>query len=611
MHQTIRGSALAYVLAVAPFAAGALAGQSEERPIDRWLVTTTGTRVQEAVGALGSGGGRLFPDRAVDVGPGRWDVVREDGAMTLRLARSDRTDGATLAHAYVKSGTDGPVTLDVSSRGCPRLRVWLNGQALSGDEGPRTVMLADGWNTLLVALPSGCVPELSAGLGTARALLPKDVRPIDPQRLRIQASRPPGVRPNLPSASITVDVPRPVGLVWRAAVDELAARARFTVTSWGGGPSSVVADTSEDHSAPAEVDLTGEWAITLYTPTGIEQIDAELEMSEDGRLDGRLRGERIDGSLRDGWVSGNRFGWMTRWSGPGRGVDLTFEGVLQDDAMNGTLDFGGFRDFEARFDGRRKGAPEPDSVSAPEDRPPAGGSPRRGPPGGRGGRGAGFPAGGFGPPPDTEGQHERIIRQLLPPMPPAQPAPSSGSFELRFDGEKLVDSANGLEPAHPIALEGMVSFKKLRAAALDDRGVQARIAWGGDSHERVGRVSAEAVLEAFHAPIALTASRTDAGIEGSFRVPESLDGFTIRTLGGEWSVDGSPVRDGALCSPCKKGRRLEIRVTGTDEARVQVADPGYPTAAAAGGAGPAEAWLRALSDDRRRYREMGVAGHGS
>lgn len=360
----------------------------------------------------------------------------------------------------------------------------------------------------------------------------------------------------------------------------------------------------EDRGRPPTVDLTGDWTITLYLPMGVEMLGASLEMEEDGRLEGDLDGQRIDGSLRNGWVSGDRFGWTTRWSGVGRGVDVTFEGRVEDDRMSGTLEFDGPRQADPRpgfessfgFEGHRdsidEADAEPDSAAAPS--PPEDEGPPR--PRGR----------APGPPTDTEALHAQIRQQLLPPRRPEAPAPASVSLELEFDGEELVDAVSGLEAAHPVTRTVTVPFAKVREAALDDRGLRARIAWGESPREREGRLSAAAVLMAFHAPILLETESGSGPIEGVFRVPEALDGFTLETLAGEWTVDGEPVAGGTLCDPCREGSRLRIRVTGIGEARVRVTDPGYPEAEEAVDAPPPEEWLRALSDGRR-YREMGEA----
>jgi len=73
-------------------------------------------------------------------------------------------------------------------------------------------------------------------------------------------------------------------------------------------------------------------------------------------------------------------------------------------------------------------------------------------------------------------------------------------------------------------------------------------------------------------------------------------------------VGGSPVGDATLCSPCRGGERLDLRVTGTDRPRVQIVDPGYPSAGP--GAPAARAWLEALRGNNEAYRRLGAQGSG-
>lgn len=104
---------------------------------------------------------------------------------------------------------------------------------------------------------------------------------------------------------------------------------------------------------------------------------------------------------------------------------------------------------------------------------------------------------------------------------------------------------------------------------------------------------------------------------GTWRVPEALAGFSLDLLTdgapGQYRLNGSPLSGEAdrlrLCGPCRKGRKLELRVRATDEwtrePRVRIAEEGFPAAAGRPGAPPAAEWLRALGkDENRRYLEL-------
>ena len=402
-------------------------------------------------------------------------------------------------------------------------------------------------------------------------------------------------------------------VVWSGAEGELVARVGYTLTSWGGRGGQPRG--SARPTGPPGIDLTGQWQLTLFSPTGIQRLDGTLSMDPDGGLEGRFEGGNMDGSIRNGWVSGMQFGWSLRVSGRGRELDAEFSGTLEDGELRGTMDFGGLPDFESRFEGRRTGggadaAADGDEEPAdPGERPRApdpGRTPDRprptaGRPGGAGrSPGSGlFPGATLGG--DDSDQRARMIRQLLPPAAPRAPAPDQGSVELRIGGTRLVDAVGGLSPAVPVELRAEIPFEKLRNAALEDGGIDARVGWPGTDVMRFkGRADAGALLEAFHGPIEVTGLEGDSssGWTGTLRVPDRLEGFTVRAVDGRWSIGGEALSDGILCSPCRRGRRLEVRIDGTENPTVRVVEPGYPRDGA-----DAETWLRDLRGDNRAYLE--------
>ncbi|MFV1986564.1 MAG: hypothetical protein ACC682_04755 [Gemmatimonadota bacterium] len=620
-----------------------LAAQGSQRAIDRWLVTYTGPLVA-GESPLEIDGATLFPDRDLTVGPGYWRLLREDGQIEFELDGSgDRPASATttLAHAYIKAPYDLTVDLGVDGPACASTNVWVNGQAVpaaeSSEDSP--VRLAAGWNALLVALggDGGCAHRLGVTLSQTASPIRDDDEPVDFEQVWVQASRPPGVRPNQPNGALVLQSPIPVGLTWHAGTDELLASVSYTVSSWGGvvGKGRLRLEDGDDiPEGPPTVDLTGDWVITLYTPTGIMTSRTTLEMAEDGALTGHLQGERLEGDIRDGWVHGDEFGWRMRFEGRGRDLDVGIRGILTDDVMSGTLDFGGFRDFEARFEGERAPAdgegaeadgeagdesadtgqtedPETTESSDHDVAEPPPPDPQADVPQ--------IPAPGdvdpaererdeLAAPDDPDGQRARIRRQLLaPPERSPDPAPASGSIELSIGGQKLTGSFEGLEPLWPSTLTGEVEFDRLRKAALDENGVEARLLWQGESHDFVGSVSAAKLLIAVHRPIRLDGwglAGAD-GFAGAFRVPDALDGFTLRVGEGEWRVEGAPLSGDILCQPCDGGSRLELAVTGTQTPLVEIVDPGYDVARDGTDVPDANTWLEALRGNNDAYRELG------
>lgn len=263
-------------LAVAGVAAGARtppgpdAGGPQEPslPIDRWLVTEP-VRADSAAGApeteppvagpvLG-----LFPDRDLEVEESYWHLVRRDGSALLDLdARfPDRPDPARArAHAYLRSYEDRTVGLRWRGPECGSVRLWLNGIPLVSPEGgaptagagsPDTlfaptragraearsvaVRLAAGWNTLLAEVVAAACPyRLEAWLEPAPGADGTGEGERALERLRVQASRPPGVRRTFPRPFVTAADPALAPpLRWPAGGDGLVVEARLEVAGWG------------------------------------------------------------------------------------------------------------------------------------------------------------------------------------------------------------------------------------------------------------------------------------------------------------------------------------------------------------------------------------------
>lgn len=571
----------AVLLAGAPGAAVA-----QDVALDRWLLTAGSAAPAGAENPLG-----VLPDRDREVGPGYWELVREDGARSIAVSGRAETGEALLAHAYVRASRDVTVRLTLPG-GCDR-SVWLNGQPLEVPEEGRDVRLGLGWNRLLVTQDADC-GAIGGAIGPSDALAPEPDDDDPALEVRVQASHPPGAGPGAPQGTVVLGRVAARQLVWRAGNDRLLASLAWDVTSWGRSFGPSVAGGGDDDAAP-ELDLSGEWDITVFSPTGIQRLRAELEMADDGELSGRLTrqgdGQRarvtFAGDVRDGWVSGRRFGWTMRLSGERGTGEATFEGTATEGRLGGNVRFGDARDFESRFEAVRPG--EAGAATGGERDTPRARPERQ-------------PFSVFGPPPDPGGLRARMIRQLLPPTRPPAPAPRSASYRIRIAGADATETATGLAAGTPVTHTLTVEFRKAREAALEPGRVVAEIRWDDEDLDVRGTVDAASLLEALHAPIAVDGLQSGGTAE--LRVPETLGGFTLRGLGGEWTVGGAPAPDGVLCDPCRRGERLQVgfRASGPGGPAVEVTNPGYPTAS---GGRPATEWLRALEGDNRRYRELG------
>jgi imidazolonepropionase-like amidohydrolase len=93
--------------------------------------------------------------------------------------------------------------------------------------------------------------------------------------------------------------------------------------------------------APA-TDLTGTWAVTIESPRGTQESTAELSMEEDGTLSGTVRGQRGEGSVTEGWVSGSKFSFTVAMTMGQRSMEAVYSGTVEGDEMEGSVSFGRF-----------------------------------------------------------------------------------------------------------------------------------------------------------------------------------------------------------------------------------------------------------------------------
>ena len=210
---------------------GAAAAGAQEIPVDRWLVASAA--VEAGSDPLPAFGGDRFPDRNLETESRVWTLLRRDGERRFDLAEWTVDGEATLTHAYLRATMDTDVRLALAVEACVELRAWLNGQLLPDPGRPREVRLASGWNTLLIALDgeSGCDRSLSAALSRETGPNARRGRPV--AEVRVQASRPPGVRPNYPEGVVTVSMPRVTSVAWNPGGEDLDVAVGYELASWG------------------------------------------------------------------------------------------------------------------------------------------------------------------------------------------------------------------------------------------------------------------------------------------------------------------------------------------------------------------------------------------
>lgn len=235
----------------------------QEMVFDRWLISHAygkddgdTTSIADYLGIFEDVD--FFPDRGRRVGTTIWTLYREDGVAEIDLDEvfGERLEnGITFAHIYVwVPGWDRTLRFETSGS-CSYPRIVLNGHGLphkelAGSSGPgvaegtsracppdgvsQTVLarFAAGWNQILLGLDAGDGPY-----SFSARLHPGDKDGL--QGVKIQASKPPGVRRGIPAPWITM--PRFVlapQLIWIDS--QLGGVLEYDLVGWGRPPSGDV-----------------------------------------------------------------------------------------------------------------------------------------------------------------------------------------------------------------------------------------------------------------------------------------------------------------------------------------------------------------------------------
>jgi imidazolonepropionase-like amidohydrolase len=101
--------------------------------------------------------------------------------------------------------------------------------------------------------------------------------------------------------------------------------------------------------------------LTTTSPRGTQESTAELTMKPDGALSGSVTSQRGEGSVSEGWVSGETFSFTVSMSMGGRAVEAVYAGSVSGDALEGNVSFGR---FSSEFSGARQAGAAPLAVVA-------------------------------------------------------------------------------------------------------------------------------------------------------------------------------------------------------------------------------------------------------
>ena len=91
----------------------------------------------------------------------------------------------------------------------------------------------------------------------------------------------------------------------------------------------------------AQTDVSGRWNMTINTDQG--SISATLVLAQDGEaLSGSLISDQGTVEFDGGTVSGNKLTWSIEIDAEGAFLEVAMEGMLDDDKLAGSMDFGGY-----------------------------------------------------------------------------------------------------------------------------------------------------------------------------------------------------------------------------------------------------------------------------
>ena len=94
-----------------------------------------------------------------------------------------------------------------------------------------------------------------------------------------------------------------------------------------------------------DVDVTGDWEMTMVSPRGERTSTVHLE--QDGeKITVTMEGRQGDEITGEGTIQGNAIEWTISRSTPRGDMTMTYEGTVDGDTMSGTVEVGDFGRFD-------------------------------------------------------------------------------------------------------------------------------------------------------------------------------------------------------------------------------------------------------------------------
>jgi hypothetical protein len=91
-----------------------------------------------------------------------------------------------------------------------------------------------------------------------------------------------------------------------------------------------------------DVDVTGDWEMTMESPRGGEMTRA-VHFEQDGeKITVTMESRRGDEVTAEGTIKGSAIEWTISRETPRGEMNLVYKGTVDGDTMNGTVEFGDF-----------------------------------------------------------------------------------------------------------------------------------------------------------------------------------------------------------------------------------------------------------------------------
>ncbi len=116
----------------------------------------------------------------------------------------------------------------------------------------------------------------------------------------------------------------------------LLTACSFVLLTLGGCGSDTATASDGGTVANNAIDITGEWTLTIDTPRGVQNPVVQITAT-DGKLTGTYQSFRGPLDISSVAVDGNRFSFPLQITVPIGTIEVTYEGIIEDDRMTGLV----------------------------------------------------------------------------------------------------------------------------------------------------------------------------------------------------------------------------------------------------------------------------------